>query len=184
MKIQKQMGYKHPIKDNNILQYILVMAPLGLFLLYMFLMTADFARVYGTAYKNAETIKSDDAIIGVVSWDVDDEGKYVLLDTEGNEKKVEKPEISITMNDKELAYYSEESNMLMQPVDTEYVTNMLIGYNTLFVFGCMGIEVLALMFTVIKGDFSVLSKKRFLIVMLGVLLVSCGVIGIYYWMFM
>ena len=74
--------------------------------------------------------------------------------------------------------------MLMQPVDTEYVTNMLIGYNALFVFGCMGIEVLALMFAVIKGDFSVLSKKRFLITMLGVLFVSCGVIGIYYWMFM
>lgn len=184
MKIQKTMGYKHPIKDNNILQYILVMAPLALFLMYMFLMTADFARVYGTAYRNAEEIKTDDNILAVVSWSVDDEGKYVLLDTDGKETKVEKPEISITMNDKELAYYSEESKMLMQPVDTEYVTNMLIGYNALFVFGCMGIEVLALMFAVIKGDFSVLSKKRFLITMLGVLLVSCGVIGIYYWMFM
>lgn len=183
MKIQKPMGYKHPIKDNKVLQYFMVMAPLCLFLLYMFLMTRDYAMVYGTASKNAEMIKSDEDIMAVVTWEETDGGKYKLLDTDGEEHEVDKPELSITMNDKELAYYSADSDMLMQPVDTEYIDNMMTGYNVYFVFGCMLFDTLALVWAVARGDFVVLSQKRFAICNCVILLISSGVIGIYYWMF-
>lgn len=181
---KRHVGFKHPIKDNSTLQYILGISPLCLMILYMLLITCDFTSVYNAAYMNAETVKTDESIISVASWNMDSQGKYILMDTDGNEIETEDTEISIVMDSGNgLAYYSESANMLMQPVDYEYITNMLIGYNAPIIFACMGVFTLSLVCIVYKGDFIVLSDKVFLKWTLAILLLSASVIGIFYWMF-
>lgn len=104
-------------------------------IIYLVLSVFSLSRLYATAYNNLEGIKKDNEIIGVIEWEEVTKGNFKITDTDGDEKELESPVLSIVLNDgKDLAYYSEDEDILMIPVGSSYVNKFLLGSGFFIVF--------------------------------------------------
>lgn len=181
---KKQLSIKEIIQNNRTLQNIFLLSLTGLMVLFLVLSFKDLSFVYGVACKNAEVVKTDKEITKVVEWSEKDGNKYELLTTENETKTVEKPQISYIMNNKKhLSYYSSEENILMLPVDDDFVKNMVFGNSSLVVLVSWSLLTLIMLCACIKKSFVVLSKKRVFAVFFILELALLAYIGCAFWMF-
>lgn len=114
-------------KNKNML-YVTYGVTYLVIIIYLVLSVFSLSRLYATAYNNLENIKTDKEITGVIEWEEVTKGNFKITDTDGEEKELESPVLSIVLNDgKDLAYYSEDEDILMIPVGVSYVNKFLFG---------------------------------------------------------
>lgn len=184
MKSSSKFNIRELVQNNRMLQNMFVMLLTGLMVLFLVLSFKDLAFVYGVAYNNANEVKNDTEITKVVEWSEKSDNKYELITTEGNTETIEKPEISYVMNNKKhLSYYSSEENILMLPVDDDFIKNMVFGNSSLVVLISWSLLTAIVLCACIKKSFVVLSKKRVFIVFLLLEIALLGYIGIAFWIF-
>lgn len=178
------MNYRTKIANNALLQKVFTMILVALMLMYLIFSFKDLAFVYGVAYKNADTVKTDKNITKVVEVSTEKKNKYTIVTVEGETKTLKKPEISYVMNNKKhLSYYSEEENILMLPVDDSFIKNMLLGSSAISVGVSWTFLTALLVLVCVKGNFVVWSRKRILIGFLLLELAFFAYVGISFWMF-
>lgn len=181
---KKQLSIKEIIQNNRTLQNIFLLSLTGLMVLFLVLSFKDLSFVYGVAYKNAEVVKTDKEITKVIEWSEKEDSKYELLTTENETETVEKPQISYVMdNKKHLSYYSSEENILMLPVDDNFVKNMVLGNSSLVVLVSWTLLTTIMLVACIKKNFVVFSRKSVFVVFFLLELGLLAYIGSAFWMF-
>lgn len=182
--MKKYKTIRELVQNNNTIQNSFVLIMTGLMVLFLTFSFKDLAFVYGVAHKNYEVVKQDENIIKLVELESEKSGNYKVTTTEGTEKTIEKPEVSYVMNNKKhLSYYSEEDNMLLVPVDDEFIRNMVFGNSSTLVLATWSIMTVMLIYACFKKTFTVLSQKRVSAVFVLLELVLLSYIGIAFWMF-
>lgn len=180
------MSVIQSLKTNKVVQYILGVFPLILFVSYIVLLGYDYVMVYGTSMRNAELVKKDDKIIKVVSWEVTEDDKLEILDSDGKEHLYGLPEFSLVLDsalgNKHLSYYSKDAKMLMQPIDAEYIDEFLRGYNIYLVMSCIVCSWMMYLYIYKYGKFTVLSRRVFFVSYTIVTIASGVIIIMMYWL--
>lgn len=171
------------LKENKPLQYAVVLLPLILCLTYIMFYLYDLQNVYYMAVKNLDIMKEYGGTKEIVSYEILEDSKVSLVDTDGNTFEVVSPDYGLVLSNSDISYYSEVDNIILQPTGKDYASNFIVGSNGITVIGCIGVLIVLLIFTVICKTFSILSRYRFLICYIVMLFVVGGMFGCTYLIF-
>lgn len=154
------------LKKNNPLQYFIVFLPLILICIYIFAFMQDLALVYGNAKVNQDLMKEDKSIVKIIEYSGIDDEKYEIIKIGGIKEEIKTPQIVTVLADKNekdkgVSYYSKDNNVILHPIEDDFVKNFLTG-NSYFTVILSMIPMLTLLgFAVYNKSFTVLSKKRY-----------------------
>lgn len=156
------------LRANKPIQYIIVLLPLLLIFIYIFVFLQDLSLVYGNAKVNQDLMKGDKSVVKLIEYSELDDGKFKAVEVGGIEHTLDNPEIVTALSDgkdsKNLAYYSKDSNAIIQPVGDDFAKNFLTGSNFYTLIFSVIPMIALLGLAVYDKAFVVLSKKRYFVV--------------------
>ena len=105
-------------------------------------------------------------IVKIIEYSGIDDEKYEIIKVGGIKEEIKTPQIVTVLADKNekdkgVSYYSKDNNVILHPIEDDFVRNFLTG-NSYFTVILSMIPMLTLLgFAVYNKSFTVLSKKRY-----------------------